>query len=189
MLTDLDIYKIIADMDRLNIVPLFTKEDIQKRVLELGKEIRQAFKGEPVEALCILKGGCVFFSDLVRAIGTDVSCNFISLSSYQGTQSTGQISLDMDVLTTVRGKNILIVEDIVDTGRSMSFLLDYLQLRKAKKVALASLLYKKPPNGESAVPVDFYGFKIKDEFVVGYGLDYNELFRELPFIGQLSAFN
>ena len=175
-------------MTPLNIVPLFTQEAIEKKVKELGKEITETFKNEPIEALCVLKGGCVFFSDLIREIQTEISCNFISLSSYHGTKSTGQISLDMDFPTSVKDKNILIVEDIIDTGHSIAFLIDYLKLKKAKKVVVASLLHKKI-EGQCAVNIDFYAFQIRDEFVVGYGLDYNENFRELPFIGQLNVFN
>lgn len=164
---------------------LLSEEEIQKRVAELGAEISRDYKGEPVVLVCVLKGAIVFFADLVRHIEGDVSLDFISCSSYgSSTVSSGVVRILKDLDRPIEGKHVVVVEDIVDTGTTLSYLLQNLQSRKAKSVRLASLL-NKPDRRKVDVHVDYQGFVIPDEFVIGYGLDYDEQYRQLPYIGIL----
>ena len=155
---------------------LYTAEQLQARVAELGKAISEDYKNESVVLVGVLKGAIVFFTDLARAIddSVDVSFDFISCSSYgSGTTST-----------SVEGKHVLVVEDIVDTGTTLHYLLENLHARGAKSVRLAALL-NKPDRRKMDVDVDYVGFIIPDYFVIGYGLDYAEKYRHLPYIGIL----
>lgn len=166
---------------------LITEEQLANRIAEMGQEIAKDYKGEDVLAVGILKGAVVFYADLVRAIGEDVnvSLDFMACSSYgAGTVSTGTIDIKKDLDTSVEGKHVLVIEDIVDTGNTLYYLLDELKRRGAKSVKLATLL-SKPDRREKEVAVDYIGFVIPDEFVIGYGLDYAEKYRQLKYIGVL----
>lgn len=166
---------------------LLSREDIQKRVDELGADIAADYKGQEVVMVCVLKGAVMFYADLVRAVGNDVdvSLDFISCSSYgNGTVSSGEVRIMKDLDRSVEGKHVLVVEDIVDTGNTLSYLLKNLKDRGAKSVKLATLL-NKPDRRTVEVNVDYNGFTIPDYFVIGYGLDYAERYRQLPYIGIL----
>lgn len=166
---------------------LFAQEQLASRVAELGVEISKDYAGESVVLVGVLKGAVVFFTDLARAIDNtvDVSFDFISCSSYgEGTTSTGVVRILKDLDRSVEGKHVLVVEDIVDTGTTLHYLLDNLQARGAKSVRLVALL-NKPDRRKKDVDVDYIGFTVPDYFVIGYGLDYAEQYRQLPYIGIL----
>lgn len=160
---------------------------IHRRVQELGREIRAHYGEQSVHAVCVLKGSLIFFADLVRAIGGDVSFDYIAVSSYgAGVTSSGQVRFDADLSASIEGRHVLIIEDIVDTGRTMAALLEVLASRRPASVAVATLL-DKPSRRVVEVPVRFTGFAIEDEFVVGYGLDFDQRYRALPFIGVVES--
>jgi len=161
---------------------LLSTEQIATRVAELGREIRAAYGDEPVICLGILKGSIVFLSDLIRAMDGPVQCAFLGVSSYEGTESSGQVRITHDVRTPLKGHHVVVVEDIVDTGLTLSYILKTLQVRDIKSLKVAALL-DKPARRRADVPVDWIGFSIPDEFVVGYGLDLDEYYRNLPYIG------
>ncbi len=164
---------------------LFTEAQLKERISELGKEISTTYQGEDVTMVCVLKGAVMFFADLVRSVEGNVSLDFISCSSYgDSTISTGEVKIRKDLDHDVKGKHVLVVEDIIDTGVTLSALLPLLRKRGAKSVRLAALL-SKPDRRKVEVPIDFEGFTIPDAFVVGYGLDYAEKYRNLPYIGIL----
>lgn len=165
---------------------LFSAEDIAARVAELGEEIAAAYIGEPLVAVCVLKGAVHFFSDLTRAISReDLEMDFIRISSYgTGTVSSRQIRLTKDLECDVRGKHVLVVEDVVDSGHSLRFLLDLLADRGARSVRIATLV-NKTERREVDIPVAFSGFMLDSGFIVGYGLDHAERYRALPSIYEL----
>ena len=168
---------------------LITEEEIAYRIEALGKAITKDYENEDLVVICILKGAFVFCSDLIKKINRPVSLEFISLSSYgDSTNSSGNVRLEMDITSNVEGKNVLIVEDIVDTGLTIKTLMDMLSVRNPKSVKLASLLFK-PVKLKHNVKIDYLGFEIEDKFVIGYGLDYAGRYRELPYIGMLNAGN
>jgi hypoxanthine phosphoribosyltransferase len=161
---------------------LICKDTIHKRVQELGAEITAHYGKRPFTCLIILKGSTIFAADLIRAIQSEVmDIDFIRLSSYSGTKSTGNVQMLMGELEKFKGRELLVVEDIVDTGNTLSFFLEKLNEIKPLSVKTCSLLEKKEIN-RGRVKVDFLGFDIKNEFVIGYGLDMNEKFRNLPDI-------
>ena len=173
-------------MEDLKLTSLITESQIQKRVIELGKEISKKYKGQDLTVVCVLKGSIMFFSDLVRSLEIDVKCEFIGVSSYgDSMSSTGEVKLTMDLTNPAKGKNILIVEDIVDTGLTMKFLKETLQARQPKSIAIASLLLK-PDSLKTECKVDFLGFEIGNDFVVGYGLDYQGFYRNIPYVAKLN---
>lgn len=168
---------------------MISEEEIALRIGELGKAITQDFENEELVVICVLKGAFMFCSDLIKKINRPVRLEFISLSSYgDSTNSSGNVRLEMDITANVEGKNVLIVEDIVDTGLTIKTLIEMLALRKPKSVKLASLLFK-PVKLKHKVGIDYLGFEIEDKFVIGYGLDYAGRYRELPYIGVLNAGN
>jgi hypoxanthine phosphoribosyltransferase len=168
---------------------MISDDEIALRIEALGQAITQDFASEELVVICVLKGAFMFTSDLIKKINRPLSLEFISLSSYgDSTQSSGNVRLDMDITCNVEGKNVLIVEDIVDTGLTISTLMKMLELRKPKEVRLASLLFK-PSKLKHQVKIDYLGFEIEDKFVIGYGLDYAGRYRELPYIGVLNAGN
>ncbi len=168
---------------------MISEDEIALRIEALGQAITQDFAGEDLVVICVLKGAFVFCSDLIKRINRPLTLEFIALSSYgDGTQSTGNVRLDMDITCNVEGRNVLIVEDIVDTGLTIKTLMAMLALRHPKTVKLASLLYK-PSKLKHDVKIDYLGFEIEDKFVIGYGLDYAGRYRELPYIGVLNAGN
>lgn len=168
---------------------LITEDEISHRIQELGASITKDFEGQDLVVICVLKGAFIFCSDLIKKINLPLKLEFISLSSYgDGTHSSGNVRLDMDIAANIEGKNVLIVEDIVDTGLTIKTLMEMLQVRKPKTVKLASLLFK-PSKLKHKVNIDYLGFEIEDKFVIGYGLDYAGRYRELPYIGILNAGN
>ena len=168
---------------------LITEEEISLRIEALGKAITKDFENQELVVICVLKGAFVFCSDLIKKINRPVSLEFISLSSYgDSTNSSGNVRLEMDITANIEGKNVLIIEDIVDTGLTIRTLMEMLSVRKPKSIKLASLLFK-PVKLKHNVNIDYLGFEIEDKFVIGYGLDYAGRYRELPYIGILNAGN
>jgi len=164
---------------------LLTREQIAKRVKELGAEITKDFKGKDLTVICILKGAVVFFVDLVREIDLPMSMDFMAISSYgNATKSSGVVRILKDLDKPINGKDVLVVEDIVDSGMTLSFLRENLLSRGAASLKIVTLL-DKPERRRVPLHVDYSGFLIPDEFVVGYGLDYDEKYRNLPDIGVL----
>ncbi len=165
-----------------NLKVLFTRDQIQKRVAELGAQISHDFQGEPVVLIGVLKGATIFLSDLARRIALDATFDFISVSSYGNQkQSSGEVKLNKDVDTSMEGKNIVVVEDILDTGLTMKYLIELLEARRPKNLKIAALLDKTPRRTEQ-IRADYVGFEIPDVFVVGYGMDAAERYRNLPDI-------
>ncbi len=176
-------------MQNLQFSAYIKEEEIQAKVKEIGQKISQKFKNEELIAVCILKGSFVFYSDLIRAIDSKVTCEFFGVSSYHGgTSSSGEVKVTLDLSTPIEGKNVLLVEDIVDTGLTMNYLVNALASRKPKSLTTVSLL-EKPDALKVPCKVDFVGFKIPNDFVVGYGLDYQGYYRNLPYIAQVQNFN
>lgn len=161
---------------------LLSEEDVQKRVRELGEQISKEYAGEEVLLIGILKGASFFTCDLAKRISIPVSLDFMSVSSYQGTSSTGVVKIMKDLDGSIEGKNVIVVEDIVDTGRTLSYLLDELSGRNPKSLKLCALL-DKPERRVTDIQADYTGFDIPDQFVVGFGLDYDQKYRNLPYIG------
>ena len=161
---------------------LISEADLQARVRALGAEITRDHPHRPLVVVGVLKGSFIFLADLVRAIDLPISIDFIGISSYQGTRSTGVVQITSDLTRPIEGKDVLLVEDIVDTGLSMRYLLDNLATRKPASVKVCALL-EKPARAVVKVPIDYRGFEIGDEFVVGYGLDWDGKLRNLPFVG------
>ncbi|MDA3792171.1 MAG: hypoxanthine phosphoribosyltransferase [Elusimicrobia bacterium] len=164
---------------------LITREELNSKVKELAARINNDYKGKKPVMVSILKGSIVFLSELMKHITIESSIDFIAVSSYQGgTQSTGIVKMIMDLRESIEGRNVLLVEDIVDTGLTVAYLRDNLKTRRPASLKLCTLL-NKPANMEIDIKMDYLGFKIPDKFVVGYGLDYQEKYRNLPFIGTL----
>src|SRR5438270_10272963 len=171
---------------------LISREEIAKRVRELGAQITKDFEGQSVNLVGVLKGAAIFLSDLAREVKLDATFDFIGVSSYgnrpspsqeleTGWDSTGEVKLTKDVDQSLKGKNIILVEDILDTGLTMTYLKKMLMARQPKSLKVAALL-DKPSRRKLPLEGDYVGFKIPDEFVVGYGLDYAEKYRNLPDI-------
>jgi len=166
--------------------PLIRRAAIQKRVREVASAITKDFKGERVHLIGVLKGACIFLSDLVREINLETSIDFIAVSSYgKGKDSTGQVRVLKDLDSSIDGLNVILVEDILDTGLTLNYLLRVLHQRKPKILRVAALL-DKPSRRLKDVKADYIGFKIPNEFVVGYGLDYGERYRNLKDVCILS---
>jgi hypoxanthine phosphoribosyltransferase len=163
--------------------PLISAEAIAQRIQELSTTIEQDYPdSSPIHLICVLKGGFVFLADLVRAMSARVTMDFIALSSYaHGTSTSGEVRLLKDLDTALQGRHVIIVEDIVDTGLTLAYLQEILRARGPKSLRTACLL-SKPSRRKVDVKVDYIGFTIDDHFVVGYGLDYAEMYRNLPYI-------
>ena len=175
----------MSEFSNPNLEPLISFEAIQTRITELGAEIARDYGGRNPLLIGVLKGACTFLSDLMRAADIPLSVEFMAISSY-GTEmrTSGEVRILKDLDVAIEGRHILVVEDIVDTGLTLSYLLANLKSRGAASVKLAALL-DKYERREKEVPIDYLGFKIPDKFVVGYGLDYAERYRNLPFIAVL----
>jgi hypoxanthine phosphoribosyltransferase len=161
---------------------LIPEEDLRVRVAAMGAEITRDYQGKALVLIGVLKGSFIFLADLVRAIELPLLVDFIGITSYQGTRSTGVVQITSDLTRPIEGKHVLLVEDIVDTGLTMRYLLDNLATRKPESVRIAALL-EKPARAQVKIPVDYRGFVIGDQFVVGYGLDWDGKLRNLPFVG------
>jgi len=161
---------------------LISEEQISARVKELAKQISKDYAGKTPLIVCILRGASLFFSDLVKNLEIDCNIDFMCLSSYQGTNSSGKVRLLLDIRDDIKDRDVIVVEDIVDTGITGVYLKDLLGARKPASLEFCTLL-DKPQNRKVEITPKYLGFTIKNEFVVGYGLDYNELYRNLPFVG------
>lgn len=165
------------------IKPYITEDEIKSRTKELAAQISQDYKGKQVLMISILKGAVVFHADLMRAVDLDVAIDFMVVSSYgDGTESSGKVNIVKDLSIDIAGRDVLIVEDILDSGNTLSAILEILRSRGVNSLKICALL-DKPSRRKSFVPLDYTGFQIPDEFVVGYGLDYQEKHRNLPYIG------
>ncbi len=163
---------------------LYSEEEIKEKVKELGERIREDYKDKNLLLLGILKGCVPFMADIMRSIDLDLEYDFMDVSSYQGTRSMGEVRILKDISTNIVDKDILIVEDIIDTGVTLSYLTKLLRSRGAKSVEIVTML-SKPSRRKVDLPVKYNGYEIDDHFVIGYGMDYNERFRGLPYIGIL----
>ena len=162
---------------------LLTEEDVDRRIQEIGDQISRDYEGRQVHLICVLKGGSFFMCELAKRITVPVSLDFMSVSSYGSeTKSSGVVRIVKDLDEPLKGKDVIVVEDIVDSGRTLSYLLDMLKDRGPESLRLCTLL-DKPERRVVDVHVDYTGFQIPDEFVVGYGLDYDQKYRNLPYIG------
>ncbi len=161
--------------------PLFTVEQIQKKVHELAAQISRDYEGKDILSIGILKGAFMFFSDIVKAIQVPMSIDFLIASSYAKTTTTGEIRIHADLRENIKNRHVLLIEDIVDTGLTLKYIIDLLLERKPASLKTCTFLDKKARR-EVDVPLDYVGFRIPNEFVVGYGLDYENKFRNLPYI-------
>lgn len=159
-----------------------SQTQLQTRIAELGREVAQDYAGKPLHLICVLNGAFVFMADLVRAIDLPLTVDFLSVSSYGSrTETSGEVRLTKDLDQSLKNKHVLLVEDIIDTGLTMKYLLGYLQGRGPLSVGVATLL-SKPSRREVEVPIDYLGFEIEDAFVYGYGLDVAHIYRNIPFV-------
>lgn len=165
---------------------LLTEEQIAARIAELGEELTRDYADKNPVVIGVLNGVVVFYADMIRKIQTPCQVDFMSISSYAGTTSSGRMMLRQDLKTDIRGRHVLILEDIFDTGRSLSYTVELLKLREPASVKICTLLDKPERRLEGVtLKADYVGFTVPDAFVVGYGLDYNERYRNLPYIGIL----
>lgn len=164
---------------------LYSKEQIEQKVKELGQTLSRDFAGRNPIVICVLKGAFVFMADLVKNLDIPLEVDFMAVSSYgQSTESSGIVKIVKDLDVSVENREVLIVEDIIDSGLTLSYLVDVLNRRNAKSVTIATL-FEKPGRRTVDLQVDYTGFELPDEFVVGYGLDYAEKYRNLPYLGVL----
>ena len=168
------------DIERI----LISEEEIQKKVAEMGKKISQDFRDKDPLFVGVLKGCFIFMADLMRYVDIRCSMDFMDVSSYSGTSSTGAVKINKDLSEDIEGRHVIIVEDILDSGVTLSYLKQYLMVRKPASISIATLM-DKPARRKADVYADYSCFEIPDAFVVGYGLDYNERYRNLPYIGVL----
>ena len=166
---------------------MISEEDVDKRIEEMGRQISEDYAGKQVHLICILKGSVFFMCELAKRITVPVSMDFMSVSSYgDGTKSSGIVKIAKDLDETLEGKEVLVIEDIIDSGRTLYYLMEVLQKRNPKSLKLCTLL-DKPDRRVTDVKVHYVGFAIPDEFVVGYGLDYAQKYRNLPYIGVVEG--
>ena len=174
--------KIYGDLTKI----LVTREEIANSIRELGQKITHDFAGRDLVMVCILKGACVFFTDLMREVDLPVTTEFMSVSSYgSGTSSSGVVRIVKDLDTKIEGRHVIIAEDILDSGLTLSYLMDLLSARRPASIAVAAFAVKDIPGKKPAIKPDYVGTHVPNEFIVGYGLDYAEEYRNLPFIGIL----
>lgn len=172
-----------SEFTNSNLEPLYTEEQIRVRIQELGEQITRDYAGKDLVLVSVLKGSCVFLADLMRVIDLKLTIDFMSISSYKDQmKSTGDVEILKDLSNPIRGKDVLVVEDIIDTGLTLSRLLDILGSRGASSIKLATFLDKPEPRIKTELVVDYIGFEIPNKFVVGYGLDAAGRYRNLPFI-------
>ena len=168
------------DVDRI----LITQEEIQRKVQQIGWQISRDYEGKDPIFVGVLKGCFIFMADLMRSVDIDCSMDFMAVSSYRGTTSTGAVSINKDLGQIIEGRHIILVEDILDSGVTLNYLKHYLMVRKPASIAVATLL-DKPARRKADIYANYSCFEVPDAFVVGYGLDYNERYRNLPYIGVL----
>ena len=178
--------KVMADRIRV----LLTEEEVDRRINEMAAEISEEYEGRQIHLICILKGGVLFTCELAKRLTVPVSLDFMSVSSYgAGTESSGVVRILKDLDEPLAGKDVLIVEDIIDSGRTLAYLIEVLKQRGPKSIRLCTLLDKPERRVKKQVKVDYTCFTIPDEFVVGYGLDYDQKYRNLPYIGVVELDN
>jgi len=170
----------LNDIERV----LISEEELQAKVREMGRKISEDFRGKDPLFVGVLKGCFIFMSDLLRYVDIKCTMDFMAVSSYAGTSSTGAVKINKDLSQDIEGRHIIIVEDILDSGVTLSYLKKYLEVRKPASISIATLL-DKPARRKADVYADYFCFEVPDAFVVGYGLDYNEVYRNLPYIGVL----
>lgn len=175
-------------MEHLRLSPLISEDEIKARVAKIGASITDKYRGKDLVMVGVLKGSFMFYADLMRAVDTDLACDFVGVSSYSGTSSTGEVKVNLDLSRSIRERHVVLVEDIVDTGLTMNFLKRHLTQHKPASLTTVSLLMK-PDALKEKCEVDHVGFKIPNDFVVGYGLDYQGYFRNLAYIAQVSNIN
>ncbi|MFQ5455555.1 MAG: hypoxanthine phosphoribosyltransferase [Nitrospirota bacterium] len=175
-------------MDRIYGKPIITKEEIQKRVKELGRKIAMDYRAKDLLLICVLKGAFIFFSDLSRAIRLPLRTDFIIASSYKKTKSSGKVSIIADISEDINGQDVLLVDDIVDSGLTLDYLTKYI-LTKGPRSLKACILLDKSERRQTDITIDYTGFNIPNKFVVGYGLDYQNKYRNLPYIAVLDVIN
>lgn len=163
---------------------IIPREELEAGVKRLAEEISRDYAGRTVTLVGVLKGCTLFMSDLAKSLSLDTRMDFMMLSSYAGAQSTGVVRILLDLKESIEGSDVLIVEDIVDSGLTMNYLLPNLKTRRPRSIEICTLL-DKPSRRKAPVPIKYTGFTIPDKFVVGYGLDYNGIYRNLPYIGVL----
>lgn len=164
---------------------LLTEEEVNRRIEQLGEQITQDYQGKKPHLICVLKGGAPFMCELAKRIKLPLTMDFMSVGSYEGTESTGKITLKKDLDESLEGRDVLVVEDIIDSGRTLSHLVKLFAERKPASIRLCTLLDKPERRVVDDVKVDYCGFDIPDKFVVGYGLDYDQKYRNLPYIGEV----
>jgi hypoxanthine phosphoribosyltransferase len=177
-------------MEMMHLSTFISEKEIANRIKQLGQELTECYLNvkEDVIALCVLRGSFVFYSDLIREIDRDLKCEFLGLSSYGGKSSTGEVKMTLDIASELKNKHVLIIEDIVDTGLTMNYIQKMLELRQPASIKTVTFLHK-PEAKKIDCAVDFVGFEIPNDFVVGYGLDYNGHYRNLPYLAQIQEFN
>lgn len=161
---------------------LINEEELEKRIEELARQIEKDYEGKNIVFLGILKGSIPFMWELAKKVKNNVIFEFIEVSSYEGTESTGKVTLHKDIKQSIEGKNVLIIEDIIDTGRTLSFLLEHLKEKNPNSIKIATLL-SKPSRRVINIDVDYIGFEIEDKFIIGFGLDDDQNRRNLPYVG------
>ena len=167
---------------------LLTEEEVNKKISEVAAQINKDYEGKEVHLICILKGGVFFTCELAKRLTIPVSLDFMSVSSYgSDTKSSGVVKIIKDLDEPLEGKNVIIVEDIIDSGRTLAYLIEVLKQRNPKNIELCTLLDKPERRVKKQVKVDYTCFTIPDEFVVGYGLDYDQKYRNLPYIGVVES--
>ncbi len=163
---------------------LISEEEIKAKVSEMGAQISKDFEGKDPIFVGVLKGCFIFMADLMRYVNVKCSMDFMAVSSYKGTTSTGAVSIDKDLADPIEGRHVILVEDILDSGITLNYLKNYLQVRKPASITIATLM-DKPSRRKADIYADYSCFEVPDAFVVGYGLDYNQRYRNLPYIGVL----
>lgn len=174
----------MEQINRDNFESLISREDIQRRIGEMALQIDHDYAGEDVLLICILSGAVVFTVDLMMQMQTPAQIDFMKVSSYEGTNSSGVLKVDLDLKKPVTGRNVIICEDIIDTGFTLSYLKDYLLKQDPKSLKIAVFADKKERRIQE-VEVDYTGFEIPDKFVIGYGLDYEQVGRNIPYLGYV----
>lgn len=165
---------------------LLSEEQIKTRIQELGVELLRDYAGKKPVFICILKGAVIFYADMIRAFNDHCEMEFMQISSYQGTRSTGSVMIRQDVRQDLKGRHVVILEDILDTGRSLQAVCKYLESKGVASLKICALLDKPEGRAEGVeLEADYVGFRIPNAFVVGYGLDYDEAYRNLPYVGIL----
>ena len=171
-----------------NINELISKTELENRIKEIGKQIEKDYEGKEIILIGLLKGSIMFMAELAKNIKNSVQMDFMDVSSYEGTESTGIIKINKDIRNPIHGKDVIVVEDIIDSGRTLKRVLQHLKSKSPNSIKIATML-SKPSRRVVELEADYTGFEIEDKFVVGYGLDYDEKYRNLPYVGYINVSN